>query len=296
MDCEREKIEKDQADLDERKETPLIIETGEREENIINSISSKSSQQESSGEKVKIISYLDETFVYGGFKGDVEQYILKDTENLRIGWMPLHISNIRGLEQLNNVKRLILGAIENISGEPEDVIDSIVIFKGLEELYIDACNLKDMDFINNFKKLKILVMENTEIENNKIDLSELSMLEYFILLEYGNVSMPEKATPLELNLPFNIKEIYIWYTLSPIRLKNIKIEDINKLGKIYLTKIKSERFKKMRTILLDEDGKEIPEGKNIEYIYDDEYDKFLPNGLKRNDISYKFDTYVGIGK
>jgi hypothetical protein len=56
------------------------------------------------GPKVKITAYLNAP----DFKGDKDFYISEDCENLIIGGMPLNVNNVRGLEQLKKVKRLIL--------------------------------------------------------------------------------------------------------------------------------------------------------------------------------------------
>jgi len=233
-------------------------------------------------DKVKIIAHLNTTMINSGTNNDVELYVLRNTENLFIGGgPPLTITNIRGMEQLKNVKRLILYNINNTSGTPSDVINSIIIFYQLEELCISNCTLIDMDFINSFKNLKILVINDSDIKSRNLDIKKLNNLQQLSIYRTDF----DRGKKMEFFLSSVIKYLLL-RSESTIQIKLSKEKILNIIN-IYLGD---------KTQLTDENNNILNNEKKIEVMADNEIINYFPKGYSLDDISKKMESYEKIGE
>lgn len=204
---------------------------------------SSSLPKKNTGPKVKITTYEISPNPEGGndLSGEQNYFIPVDTENLAIGGHPLTITNIRGIEQLKNVKHLILYGINyNFS----DVFEAIkILSNSVEKIVLVNCNIRDTSITESFTKLKAIVIRNTEIYNSPtFNLSSNNNLEFFYLfvdffpsvlsrkkfLQYTQEER-ERVT-LEINPPANLKLISINLPFFPLiiteklceKLSNVK--------------------------------------------------------------------------
>ena len=128
------------------------------------------------GPKVKITAHINSR------SGDSEQdfFMPADTEKFEIWGFQLRIANIGGLEQLKNVRHLIL---IGVNYNDSDVFEAIKIFSNtLEKIVFVNCYISDSSITESFPKLKAIVYQVDNI-NSVPHFNFLSNndLEYFYL-------------------------------------------------------------------------------------------------------------------
>ena len=142
---------------------------------------------------------------------NLEKFSLKDNERLE---------NIEEIKHLTNLKELNLSGNEKISD-----FSSIQFLAQLKYLYLNDCQIENIEFLANLKDLEVL-----ELRNNKIN--ELKTLKELIKLKVLNLAN---------NNIRNLYSISELKALKSLTLDNNKIINIHGLGKlINLKKISIE--------------------------------------------------------
>ena len=182
---------------------------------------SSSLPKKNTGPKVKVTAYEISPNPEGGndLRGDQNYFIPVDTENLAIGGHPLTITKIRGLEQLKNVRHLIL---YGINYRFSDVFEAIKIFSNtVEKIVFVNCNIKDTSITDSFQKLKAIVIRNCEIFSTTTSFNFTSNedLEYFYLFItfFPQTNDKEEETlKININSSERMKFISIDTNASPL--------------------------------------------------------------------------------
>ncbi len=204
----------------------------------------------SNEEKVKIISHWSNDSI----DEERETLISKNVEKLAIGGHPLTITNIRGLEQLIDVRQLYFYAIND---QFSDVLNSINVFGNLEKIIFENCSLQNLDFLSNFPRLTTIVFINGRIKGTStFNFTANTNLKYFYFISgliKGQLMSPsgfsilpkkmdeyskeeKKYLTLKIFLPKGMKKIIFFTDKYPLIISNELLDNINAVSKVIFSR------------------------------------------------------------
>lgn len=228
-----------------------------------------------------------------------EYQIPKDTTDLRIGDFQTIITNIEGIGQLDQVKRLVLFLINTNRGSPSELPTELRSLKNVELLCFNGCDLgvNDLEFMKTYSNLKTLIFGGGRLSKfDSFDLSgfgqlsavwlDETMFEKQFAYKKGTIEPSKEPYYFQWQFPTGLRNLYLASNQYPLTFTDAFLSKLGSADHIFIGKLSFGAGK--NTI-------DLSKYRNVKLVADvAETKKYLSAGTFADDLTADWQTWPAI--